>query len=75
MPGPLTPRQKRLLVLFKVAIAHEREAQTMYAEMAEHCDDAELAEVIASLRASEQTHEETLLDQYAALKRTSGFKE
>jgi rubrerythrin len=75
MATPPGTKRERLLALFKLAIAAERDAQTLYAEMAEHCEDADLAHVIESLRASEQAHEELLLDQYAALRQTSQFRE
>jgi rubrerythrin len=71
MSSPLTERQERILVLFKVAIESERDAQKLYAEMLLNCDDPELKEIIESLRVAEQQHEELLLERYAALRRTN----
>lgn len=68
MSTPLTDRQQRILILFKVAIEREQESQALYAEMLENCDDPELRHLIESLRASEQAHEEVLLDRYAVLR-------
>jgi rubrerythrin len=68
MSTPLTDKQQRILLLFKVAIERERESQHLYAEMLQNCEDAALAQIIESLLASEQTHEEMLLDRYAMLR-------
>jgi len=68
MSTPLTDRQQRILILFKVAIERERESQALYSEMLENCDDPELRQLIESLRASEQAHEEVLLDRYSVLR-------
>jgi rubrerythrin len=69
MAGPLTPKQERILILFKQAIEKERDAQSLYAEMLISCEEPELAQIIESLRAAEQMHEEILLERYAALRR------
>jgi len=70
MTGPLTPKQERMLVLFKLAIDKERDSQKLYSEMLLNCEDPELKPIIESLRAAEQAHEEILLDRYAALRKT-----
>lgn len=63
MGAPLTERQQRILALFKVAIDREREAQQLYTEMLATCDDPESRQLIESQRATEQMHEEVLLDR------------
>lgn len=69
MTGPLTPKQERMLMLFKVAIEKEQDSQKLYSEMLLNCEDPELKPIIESLRAAEQSHEETLLDRYAFLRK------
>ena len=71
MSGPLTDKQQRILVLFKVAIERERDAQKLYAEMLQHCDDPDLRAILESLRASELSHEELLQERYAVLRRST----
>jgi rubrerythrin len=73
MAPALTEKQKRLLELFKVGIEREKESQAFYGEMAAHCEDAELRQVIDTLRASERIHEELLLERYKFL-RADQFK-
>jgi len=68
MSSPLTEKQERILILFKHAIERERDAQKLYSEMLLSCEDPELIQIIEALRAAEQTHEEILLDRYAALR-------
>jgi len=68
MSTPFTDKQRRILILFKVAIQREQEAQNLYSEMLLSCDDPDLKELIESLRAAEQMHEEVLLDRYATLR-------
>jgi rubrerythrin len=73
MTVPLTPKQERILVLFKLAIEKERDSQKLYSEMLLNCEDPELKPIIESLRVAEQTHEEILLDRYAALRKTDQY--
>jgi hypothetical protein len=73
MSSPLTEKQERILILFKVAIERERDAQKLYSEMLMNCEDPELKEIIESLRVAEQTHEEILLDRYAAMRRSGKY--
>jgi rubrerythrin len=68
MTAPFDEKQERMLVLFKLAIDSERDAQKMYAEMLLNCEDPALAEVIEYLRAAEEAHEEILLSKYASLR-------
>jgi len=74
MERALTEKQKRLLELFKVAIEREQESQAFYVDMAATCEDAELRQVIETLRNSERMHEELLLERYKFL-RTDEFKD
>jgi rubrerythrin len=75
MSSPFTEKHERLLLLFKDAIERERDSQKLYAEMLLNCEDPELKQVIESLRFEEQTHEEVLVDRYAALRRTDKYRD
>jgi rubrerythrin len=71
----MTDRHKRLLDLFKVAIEREQDSQRLYADMALTCEDADLRRIIDSLRESEQTHEEVLLEKYKILRAGTPFRD
>jgi rubrerythrin len=73
MQKALTEKQERLLALFRVAIEREQESQKLYEEMAGTCEDAELRQVIESLRNSEQMHEELLMERYKFLREGPPF--
>ena len=73
MEKAMTDKQKRLFELFKLAIEREQQAQALYTDMAQTCEDAPLRAVIETLRHSEQLHEELLLERYKVLKADTGF--
>jgi rubrerythrin len=74
METALTEMQKRLLSLFKLAIEREQESQRLYEEMAGNCEDAELRQVIDTLRDSERMHEELLVERYKVFRSAPYFK-
>jgi rubrerythrin len=74
MQKALTEKQERLLALFKVAIEREQESQRLYDDMAGHCEDAGLRQVIETLRDSERIHEELLMERYKFLREDPPFK-
>jgi rubrerythrin len=74
METALTEMQKRLLSLFKLAIEREQESQRLYEEMAGNCEDAELRQVIDTLRDSERMHEELLMERYKLLRKAEQFQ-
>ena len=74
MQKAMTEKQERLLALFKVAIEREQESQKLYEEMAGTCEDAELRQVIETLRDSERMHEELLVERYKFLRAEAQFK-
>jgi len=71
----MTDKQKRLFELFKVAIEREQESQAIYADMAVNCEDAELLQIVETLRDSERMHEELLLERYKIFRTAVAFKE
>jgi rubrerythrin len=74
MQKVMTEKQKRLFDLFKLAIEREQQAQAFYADMAEVCEDADLRQVIDTLRHSEKMHEELLLERYKQCRADAGSK-
>jgi len=74
MQKALTEKQERLLALFKLAIEREQESQKLYEEMAGNCEDAELRQVMETLRNSERMHEELLLERYKFFRADAQFK-
>lgn len=71
----MTDKQKRLFELFKVAIEREQESQAIYADMAVNCEDAELLQIVETLRDSERMHEELLLERYKIFRSAVAFRE
>jgi rubrerythrin len=71
----LTKRQEELLVLFKAAIASEKEAQVAYSTMLSLSDDPSIKNIIELLRSEERQHEEKLLELYNDLRLTEEFKD
>ena len=74
MERALNEKQERLLALFKTAIEREQESQRLYEDMAAQCEDAELRQVIETLRNSERMHEELLHERYKFLRADVPFK-
>jgi rubrerythrin len=74
MQKAMTEKQERLLALFKVAIEREQESQKLYGEMAGNCEDADLRQVIETLRDSERMHEELLVERYKFFRVDAQFK-
>ena len=74
MEKGLTEKQKRLLGLFKLAIEREQESQRLYEDMAGSCEDAELRQVIDTLRDSERMHEELLVERYKVFRSAPHFR-
>jgi rubrerythrin len=74
MQKAMTEKQERLLALFKVAIEREQESQKLYEEIAGNCEDAELRQVIETLRDSERMHEELLVERYKFFRADAQFK-
>ena len=73
MGGTLSEKQEKLLMLFKVAIEREEEAQRFYAETLLLCDDLSLRSVIESFILQEKQQEEKLIEIYNELRRKSEF--
>lgn len=73
--GALTARQEKLLVLFRAAIARERETQKAYREMLPLNDDPAIQRIIETFIKQEKQHEETLLKMYNDLRTTGQFKD
>ena len=71
----LTERQERLLILFKDAIASEKEAQESYSAMLPLNDDPSIKRVIERFIEQEKQHEETLVRMYNELRTTGEFKD
>jgi rubrerythrin len=61
-------RQRRLYLIFKMAIEGERLAQARHKEAQKVCDDPDLKEVLLDITKEEAAHEKTLLDWYARIK-------
>jgi rubrerythrin len=70
-----TPRQEKLLALFKTAIASEKEAQDAYGTMLSFSDDPAIQDVIKVLLSEERQHEERLLKLYNSLRMKEEFKD
>ena len=73
MQKALNEKQERLLALFKVAIEREQESQRLYEDMAGHCEEPALRQVIETLKDSERIHEELLLERYKFLREDPPF--
>lgn len=72
--GVLSTRQEKLLALFKIAIASEKEAQENYRMMLTFSDDPSIKNIIEVLLREERLHEEKLVELYNDLRLTQEFK-
>ncbi|HEX2769342.1 MAG TPA: ferritin family protein [Geobacteraceae bacterium] len=64
----MTKRQEELFRIFKMAITAEQEAQKMYKEAAEYCDDEDIRAMLQVFIAEEASHENQLMDMYKDFK-------
>lgn len=65
----MTEREERLFLLFKKAIESEREAQAMYREAIELCDDPSLISILEQFHEEEVRHEKEILARYNRLRK------
>jgi rubrerythrin len=65
-------RQRRLFLIFKMAIESERAAQARYKQAQKYCDDPALKKVLQGIEREEATHEKALARWYARLKKRIG---
>ena len=70
----LTPKQERLLSLFKTAIESEREAQEGYRRLLSINNDPAITPIIEEIIGEEMRHEEKLIKMYNDLRGTQEFK-
>lgn len=68
MPVKASEKTKRLFSLFKEAIQSEREAQSLYRQAAELCEDPTARRILEEFRRDEVRHEKALMERYALLR-------
>lgn len=75
MSDVLSERNKKLLILFKVAIEKEQEAQAFYKKILDICEDKSICKIIDEIILQEKGHEKLLLKHYNDLRRSDEFKD
>jgi rubrerythrin len=73
--GVLTAKQEKLLVLFKIAVESEKQAQENYSAMLPFTDDPAIKRIIQGFIGEEKRHEEKLLKIYNDLRTIGEFKD
>ncbi len=68
MPVEASEKTKRLFSIFKEAIQREREAQSLYRQAAELCDDPAARRILEEFQRDELRHEKALMERYALLR-------
>ncbi len=64
MPIEMPEKTKQLFLLFRDAVQRERDAQTLYKEAAELCEDKVLKELLLGFYKDEARHEKLLVQRY-----------
>jgi rubrerythrin len=62
-------REKKLFLIFKMAIESERAAQARYKQAQRYCDDPVLKKVLQSIEKEEAGHEKALNRWYARIRK------
>jgi rubrerythrin len=68
----LSKRERRLFLIFKMAIDAERAAQVRYKQAQQYCDDPTLKKILQGIAKEEAVHEKALVRWYARLKKRIG---
>jgi rubrerythrin len=68
-------RQLELFKIFKMAIKAEQRSQQMYQDAISRCDDAEVKDILESLRDDERRHEKEVKEMYGELKQVFEMEE
>lgn len=63
-PKQMTERERKLFEVFKRAVKAEQEAQVMYKEALEFCDDPVLTKILESFHEDEHRHEREVIGRY-----------
>ena len=69
MPGEMPEKTRRLFLIFKDAVQRERDAQNIYKQAAELCEDKALKELLEGFCKDEARHEKALLERYNRLRK------
>jgi rubrerythrin len=70
----MTGKQKELFKIFKMAITAEQDAQKMYQQAAECCDDDDMKRLLQSFVHEESGHENQLVEMYNKMKAQFGMQ-
>ena len=62
-------REKKLFLIFKMAIESERDAQARYKEAEQYCDDPALKKILQTIGKEEASHEKALVRWYEIIKK------
>jgi rubrerythrin len=62
-------KTRRLFLIFKDAVQRERDAQNIYKQAAELCEDKALKELLEGFCKDEARHEKALLERYNRLRK------
>lgn len=69
MPGEMPENTRRLFLIFKDAVERERDAQRIYKQAAELCEDEALRTLLEGFYKDEARHEKALLQRYNRLRK------
>jgi rubrerythrin len=69
VPGEMPEKTRQLFLIFKDAVERERDAQNVYKQAAELCEDKALKELLEGFRKDEARHEKALLQRYIRLRK------
>jgi len=69
VPGEMPEKTRRLFLIFKDAVQRERDAQNIYKQAAELCEDKALKELLEGFCKDEARHEKALLERYNRLRK------
>jgi rubrerythrin len=72
MASPLPERVRKLFLLFKRAVEDEKNAQTLYQQALEVCDDEVMRKALKQLYEDERRHERELITFYNQMRATIG---
>ena len=67
-------KTKQLFSIFKDAVQREREAQILYKQAADLCEDEELRGFLEGLAKDEARHEKVLMQRYNRLAKKHGLE-
>ncbi len=70
----MNEKTKQLFSIFKDAVQRERDAQTLYKQAADLCEDKELRELLVGLCKDEARHEKALVQRYNRLAKKYGLE-